>query len=167
MRRTSFARMQCSIGRSLEAIGDWWTPLILRDLYVGLDRFDDLAEDLGISRNLLTSRLAHLVDHGLVEHEPYSDHPPRHRYKLTEAGRDLVPVLMALTAWGDRWATPDDGPPVRFEHTTCGKRFVPQVTCSHCGEKVEPDEVRLIPGPGGRIGPGTKLIGEIIAANRG
>jgi DNA-binding HxlR family transcriptional regulator len=164
MRRTSFARMQCSIGRSLEAIGDWWTPLILRDLYVGLERFDDLAEDLGISRNLLATRLAHLVDHGLVTRERYSDHPPRHRYRLSEAGRDLVPVLMALTAWGDRWATPDGGPPVHFEHATCGARFTPQVSCSHCGEVVHPDDVRLLAGPGGRVGPGTRVIGRLIEA---
>src|SRR5215813_1874676 len=99
MRRTSFAGMHCSMARSLEVMGDWWTPLILRDLHLGLSRFDELAEDLAISRNLLTTRLAALVKHGIVERRRYSEHPPRDAYVLTAAGRDLVPVLMALTAW--------------------------------------------------------------------
>ena len=111
MRQTSFAQMACSMARSLELIGDWWTPLIIRDLQLGIDRFDALAEDLGISRNLLTTRLAHLTRHGIVARRRYSDHPPRDRYVLTQAGQELVPVLLALTAWGDRWATPEGGPP--------------------------------------------------------
>src|SRR5215469_6199196 len=93
VRQTSFAQMACSLARGLEAIGDWWTPLIIRDLQLGLDRFDALAEDLGISRNLLAARLAHLTEHGIVARHRYSEHPPRHRYVLTEAGRQLLPVL--------------------------------------------------------------------------
>src|SRR5689334_22654077 len=120
MQRTSFARMHCSLARSLEVMGDWWTPLILRDLYFGLDRFADLVENLGVSRNLLSTRLATLVERGLIERQRYSDHPPRDRYVLTGAGRELVPVLMALTAWGDRWVAPSAGPPVRFQHRACG-----------------------------------------------
>src|SRR3981189_3376004 len=103
MRQTSFSTMHCSMARSLEVVGDWWTPLILRDLYLGLKRFDELAEDLEISRNLLSPRLKALVDNGLAERRPYQQHPPRDEYALTESGRDLVPVLMGLTAWGDRW----------------------------------------------------------------
>jgi DNA-binding HxlR family transcriptional regulator len=109
VRQTSFAQMQCSLARGLELIGDWWTPLIIRDLQLGVDRFDALAEDLGISRNLLAGRLAHLVEHGIVARRQYQQHPPRDRYVLTEAGQALVPILMALTAWGDRWATPRGG----------------------------------------------------------
>lgn len=89
MRQTSFAAMACSMARSLELIGDWWTPLIIRDLQLGVDRFDSLVEDLGISRNLLTARLAHLLGHGIVERHRYSEHPPRDRYALTESGRHL------------------------------------------------------------------------------
>lgn len=163
MRRSNFGEMHCSIAQTLERIGDWWTLLILRDLYAGLQRFDELAGDLGISRNLLTLRLRHLVDSGIISRELYQERPPRHRYTLTEAGQDLIPILMALTAWGDRWATPPGGPPLRFRHTSCGHHFVPEVTCSECGEAVDPDGVRLEPGPGGRAAPGTNLIGKALS----
>src|SRR5262245_22972883 len=98
MRQTSFAQMACSLARSLELVGDWWTPLIIRALQLGVDRFDALAEDLGISRNLLATRLTHLTEHGIVARHRYQDHPPRDRYALTEAGQELWPALMALTA---------------------------------------------------------------------
>src|SRR5262252_9248412 len=116
MRQTSFADMHCSLAHALELVGDWWTPLILRDLFMGLDRFDDLVTDLGISRNLLSTRLAELVAQGVVERQRYSDRPPRDHYRLTRSGRELVPIFAALTAWGDRWATPPFGPPVLFRH---------------------------------------------------
>ncbi|MGI9148603.1 MAG: winged helix-turn-helix transcriptional regulator [Chloroflexota bacterium] len=80
----------------------------MRDIFLGLTRFDDLAVDLGISRNLLTVRLAALIEHGVVEHQRYSERPPRDHFVLTQAGRELVPVFTALTTWGDRWATPPD-----------------------------------------------------------
>jgi DNA-binding HxlR family transcriptional regulator len=163
MRQTSFASMQCSMARSLELIGDWWTPLIIRDLYLGIDRFDDLAADLGISRNLLTTRLNHLTDHGIVARHSYSEHPPRFTYVLTEAGRSLMPVLMALTAWGDQWATPDGGAPIVFRHRGCGHTFTPTVTCDACGLPVRPGEVEALRGPGARPGPGTRLMSAVIA----
>jgi len=160
MQRTSFARMHCSLARSLEVMGDWWTPLILRDLYFGLGRFADIAEDLGVSKNLLSSRLAALVKRGLVERQRYSQHPPRDRYVLSAAGRELVPVLMALTAWGDRWVGPSEGPPVRFEHRGCGRIVHPEIVCSHCGEQLTVDAVVPRPGPGRRAAPGTRLVGR-------
>src|SRR5207244_2727450 len=86
MRQTNFAEMQCSLARSLEVAGDWWTPLIIRDASLGLNRFDDLAEDLGISRNLLATRLQTLVDDGLLERRPYSERPVRHESALTQPG---------------------------------------------------------------------------------
>jgi DNA-binding HxlR family transcriptional regulator len=104
MHRTSFAAMHCSIARTLEVAGEWWTPLILRDIALGITRFDDLQRDLGISRKVLTQRLDTLVAGGVLERQPYQQHPPRHQYLLTAKGRDLVPVLFALMAWGDRWA---------------------------------------------------------------
>ena len=106
MKRTSFARMHCSLARGLDLIGDWWSPLIVRDLYLGVVRFDDLVEDLGISRNLLTRRLNALSKNGIVERHAYQRRPFRYEYRLSEAGRDLVPAILALTAWGDRWARP-------------------------------------------------------------
>lgn len=162
MRRTSFARMHCSLARSVEVMGDWWTPLILRDLYLGLSRFDALVEDLAISRNLLTRRLAALVERGLVERRRYSERPPRDEYYLTTAGRELVPILMALTAWGDRWVAPEQGPPVRFEHRPCGTFFVPEVMCSHCHTTIDPSEVTVHGGPGGRGARGTRLVAKLL-----
>ena len=166
MRRTSFADMACSLARSLEVIGDWWVPLILRDLNAGVSRFNDLAEDLGIARNLLAARLDDLVEHGIVETRRYSEHPPRDEYRLTASGREVMPVLMALTAWGDKWRTPPGGPPARFEHHACGQQFTPQVTCSHCGQAVTAEEVTLLAGPGARAKPGTRLLGTLLAARR-
>lgn len=100
MQRTSFARMHCSLARGLELIGDWWSPLIIRDLFLGVRRFDELVEDLGISRNLLTTRLQSLATNGVVKRQAYQRRPMRYEYLLTEAGRDLVPAILALTAWG-------------------------------------------------------------------
>lgn len=154
--------MQCSLARTLEVVGDWWSPLILRDLYLGMERFDDLANDLGISRNLLTDRLAKLVEGGVVERIPYQDRPARYSYLLTESGRELVPVLMALTAWGDRWATPDGGPPLELRHQTCGRHFTPTVSCSECGSPITMDDVEARPGPGGRTGPGTMRVAGFL-----
>lgn len=162
VRNTSFAEFHCSLARALDVVGDWWTPLLVRDLYLGVDRFDDLATDLGISRNLLTTRLNGLVDAGIVARETYSDRPLRHRYVLTAAGRELVPVFMALTAWGDRWTTPEGGPPAKFRHRSCGHRFTPTVACRACGEAITADDVVVEPGPGGRIAPGTAVLAQRV-----
>jgi DNA-binding HxlR family transcriptional regulator len=162
MRQTSFADMHCSLARSLEKVGDWWTPLILRDIFLGLDRFDDLAADLGISRNMLSTRLRTLVDNRIVERVRYRERPPRDRYVLTQAGRELVPVLTALTAWGDRWATPPGGPAAIHRHTRCGHDFRPTVTCSECGTLVNAEELEVLPGPGAQRGPGTALYGSLV-----
>ncbi|HEY0814396.1 MAG TPA: helix-turn-helix domain-containing protein [Pseudonocardia sp.] len=162
MRNTSFAEMHCSLARALEVVGDWWTPLIVRDLYLGLDRFDLLVRDLGISRNLLTERLATLVEGGLVAKVAYQDRPVRHRYALTAAGSDLVPVLMALTAWGDRWTTPDGGPPMLVRHDDCGAMCVATVSCANCGKPLRADTTTVRPGPGGRSAPGTALIAQVL-----
>lgn len=162
MRQSSFSDMHCSLARSLELVGDWWSPLILRDLIFGPRRFDELATDLGISRNLLASRLSWLVDSAIVTRTPYQGRPPRFSYALSDSGRELAPVLMALTAWGDRWATPEGGPPVTYRHRDCGGVFTPTVSCSACGRPIEADDVDILPGPGGRQGPGTQLAGDFI-----
>jgi len=158
MERTSFADMRCSLARGLDMIGDWWSPLIIRDLFLNVVRFDELVEDLGISRNLLTRRLKSLVENGVIERTVYQRRPTRYEYRLTEAGRDLVPAILALTAWGDRWAQPKEGSPILFVHKTCGHQFQPRVSCSACGEVIDADTVTPIPGPGGAAASGTKLV---------
>ena len=163
MRQTSFASMHCSLARSLDIVGDWWSPLIIRDVWLGLRRFDQLVEDLGISRNLLTDRLDHLVGHGIVARTPYQERPRRYEYTLTPAGLQLVPVLQALTAWGDQWASTPDGPPLRLRHDTCGHTFTPTIACDHCDQPVTAQQVAALPGPGGRQAPGTMLIAALVA----
>lgn len=164
MQRTDFGAMSCSIARSLHLVGDSWTPLILRDVYLGISRFDDLRDDLGIARNVLAARLAWLVDHGILVRQAYQVRQVRYDYVLSEKGRDLAPVLMALMAWGDRWTAGQDGPPVRLRHEECGELVEPVVVCSHCQLPLVADAVKALPGPGGRIGPGTRLVGQFREA---
>ena len=159
--------MRCSLARGLDLIGDWWSPLIVRDLFLGVVRFDELVEDLGISRNLLTRRLRALVASGIVERIAYQRRPVRYEYRLTEAGRDLVPALIALMAWGDRWAAPKEGCPILFTHTACGCELNARVTCAECGEPVEVHELVALPGPGGAARRGTRVIArKLMAAGR-
>jgi DNA-binding HxlR family transcriptional regulator len=165
MQRTSFAKMHCSLARSLDRIGDWWSPLIVRDLFLGVARFEDLIEDLGISRNLLTRRLKSLTGNGIVERKAYQRRPPRYEYRLTEAGRDLVPAILALTAWGDRWARPAEGSPMLFVHKSCGHRFEPVVACAVCGEAITSDAVTAVGGPGGAAKRGTKVLARRLRAS--
>ena len=164
MERTSFAAMSCSLARTLEMVGDWWSPLIVRDLFLGICRFDDLAEDLGISRNLLTRRLKLLVQNGIASKKLYQSRPARYEYELTAAGLDLVPALLALTAWGDRWTMLEDGTPMLFKHKSCGHRFQPKITCSECGAAIRSDAVAVLPGPGGKMGPGTRVVARKLKA---
>ena len=102
MQRTTFKHMRCPIARSLEHVGEWWSILILRDAIKGLTRFDQFQKSLNIAPNILTRRLATLVESGLLERRLYCDHPPRYEYALTAAGRDFRPVLVALLRWGNR-----------------------------------------------------------------
>ena len=115
MRRKSFEDMTCSVAQCLEVVGEWWTMLIVRDLFLGVRRFDALQTRLGISRNILTERLDHLIAHGVVERRPYQERPTRYDYVLTEKGRGLWPVLNAMRQWGDEWSAPN-GPPVELVH---------------------------------------------------
>jgi len=98
--------MDCPIAQSLEVVGEWWTPLILRNIViVGHTRFDDIQESLEIAPTVLTRRLNHLVDSGLLERHRYSEHPPRFEYIATEAATDFKPVLKALAKWGKKWTS--------------------------------------------------------------
>ncbi len=151
MRRTSFEDVNCSVAQCLEVVGEWWSLMVVRDVFLGVTRFDDLRSRLGISRNVLADRLDHLVAHGVLERVPYQQHPLRHDYRLTEKGVDLWPVLTAMRQWGDRYAAPD-GPPLELVHKGCGERIEVLGTCSHCGEVLHARDVRAVPGPGGRDG---------------
>jgi DNA-binding HxlR family transcriptional regulator len=163
MQRTSFKPMHCSLAQALELTGEWWTPLILRDLFLGLNRFDELVENLGISRNLLTRRLAKLLRAKLVERTIYLRRPVRYAYRLSPAGEDLVPILVALTLWGDRWNPPARGGTIDFVHTRCGHALTPRMVCSECSEPIDAKTIRAAPRPGARPGPGIRVIARKLA----
>ncbi|WP_214366463.1 winged helix-turn-helix transcriptional regulator [Pseudonocardia sp. H11422] len=142
----------CSVARTASLIGDAWTVLVLRDLFNGVRRFDDLAGHLGIARNVLTRRLATLVDAGLVKRVPYREpgRRERHEYHLTPAGRDLRPIMLAMLDWGDTHLVGEDGPPMRMEHLECGAPVHVELCCEN-GHVLEPGaRVRAVPGPGAR-----------------
>ena len=139
--------MHCSVAQCLEVVGEWWSILILRDAFLGVTRFDQFQERLGISRNILNQRLARLVEAGVLVKVPYSDHPLRHDYRLTDKGRDLWPVLTTIRQWGDKYSAPD-GPPVEVIHKGCGSVSDAVLTCSTCGDRLGPRDVRAVPGPG-------------------
>ena len=146
MVRTDFSQMECSIARTLEVIGERWSLLVVRDAMYGVRRFDDFQQDLGIARNVLTDRLTRLVEHGVMERRQYEERPPRWEYRLTDKGKDLMPVLLAMLRWGDDWAS-DGKPPVRLTHLVCGQQTRPQLTCSHCNEELAWKQVRTDPIP--------------------
>jgi len=147
MQRTDFSEMACSIARTLDVIGEPWSPLILRDIWVGFSRFEQLQADLGISRKVLTERLNHLVDRGVIERRPY-DQRPRYEYVLTGKGRELVDVLMVMVAWGDKWLAGEAGPPVLYRHHACGEVSHVELSCSHCGKPMHANDIDVLPGPG-------------------
>jgi len=103
VKRTRFDDWPCPIARATDLIGDWWTPLVLRDLFLGNRRFDALQESLGIPRAVLAQRLDRLVTEGMVRKVAYEERPPRYEYRLTDKGRDLQPIALAIKAWGDRY----------------------------------------------------------------
>lgn len=148
MQRTHFGDMACSIARTLDIIGEPWSPLILRDVYVGLDRFEQIQSDLGISRKVLTERLKWLVESGVLARRQYEHRPPRYEYKLTEKGAELVDLLMVMVAWGDKFADDGSGPPVLYRHRSCGEISHVELHCAHCGELMRGGDVEVLPGPG-------------------
>jgi DNA-binding HxlR family transcriptional regulator len=143
----SFADMDCSVAQCVEVVGDRWSMLILRDCFLGVTRFDEFQRRLGISRNILHQRLVKLVDAGVLNRVPYSEHPTRYDYRLTERGRDLWPVMTAMRQWGDRYAAPN-GPPIEIVHKGCGSSTYLDFVCGSCGEKLQPGDVTVRPGPG-------------------
>jgi DNA-binding HxlR family transcriptional regulator len=157
VRRKSFEEMNCSVAQSLEVVGEWWTMLIIRDCFLGVSRFDDFQQRLGISRNILTERLDHLVAKEVLVKVAYQEHPVRYDYRLTHKGRDLWAVLTALREWGDRWEA-DDGPPVVIEHRGCGDQITVVPTCSSCGEHLDARSVRALAGPGAQTRPAEALL---------
>lgn len=148
MQRTKFGNLACSIARTADVIGEPWSPLILRDVWVGMTRFEQIQADLQISRKVLAERLKWLVETGVLERRPYETRPPRFEYVLTDMGTELVDLLMVMVAWGDKWADNGAGPPVLYRHHACGHISHVELRCAHCGEPMHASDIELLPGPG-------------------
>jgi DNA-binding HxlR family transcriptional regulator len=154
MRKASFADMHCSIAQSLEIIGEWWTLLILRDAFLGVRRFDDFVDRLGIARNVLTNRFDTLVEAGVLERRPYDEARGRFDYVLTEKGRALWPVMTALRQWGDEWILGEEAAPVLLEHRVDDGHdhlTTAQLSCDVCGDVLDARSVRAVAGPGATV----------------
>lgn len=133
---------QCSIANALEIVGERWSLLALREIFLGVRRFDQIARNTGASRDILTARLRKLEEAGLLERRPYASRPPRHEYVLTESGRALHEVLLTLMSWGDRYVT--DGPPPNVWAHSCGKVLEPVTVCASCNKPVLAEDMAAL-----------------------
>jgi DNA-binding HxlR family transcriptional regulator len=138
----------CSIARTLEILGERWTLLVIRDVFNGRRRFDQIQENLGVARNVLSARLALLVDEGILEKRAYQERPPRYEYFLTEKGLDLWPVMISMLHWGDRHLAESDGPPMLIRHKHCGGLVDERGSCERCGRRLEARDAYAEYGPG-------------------
>ena len=143
MLKRDYPTQYCSMAAALEIIGERWTILIVRDIFLGVRRFDDLQRSLGVARNILQTRLERLVEQGIVVKKAYQQHPVRYEYRLTTKGADLWPVLMALLQWGDRYAI-DGERPVIVEHKGCGGELDDRRRCLRCGVDVSVTEALAV-----------------------
>lgn len=146
MRRTRFSDDPCPIARTVDLMGDWWTPIVMREAFLGTRRFDDFQKSLSLSRGILAQRLARLVDEGLLEKRLYEERPPRYEYVLTEKGRDFYPVLAAIWRWGTDWLwAGDDEPPLELFDRETRRPIRPVVVDEHTGKPIDVRGVRLGP----------------------
>lgn len=141
MKRKRFTEMPCPIARTLDIVGEWWTLLIVRDALVGSRRFEEFRAS-GIADNILAARLELLVTEGILERRLYQEHPPRYEYLLTEKGRDLLPVVIALGAWGLKWTDTTAKSPT-LTHTRCGTQLGFDFRCPTCNDTVSPHEIEV------------------------
>jgi DNA-binding HxlR family transcriptional regulator len=148
----AYSTDNCTIGRAMEVLGERWTFVVLREVFNGIRRFDDMRRHTGIPRQVLTNRLALLVDQDVLRREAYREpgQRERHEYRLTEKGLALSPVLVAIAAWGDRYLSDDDGPPVEFVHRDCGSLVEVHLRCAQGHPVGDPRAVVGRPGPGVR-----------------
>ena len=134
----------CSVARSLLAVGDAWTMMVVRELFLGSRRFDEFLAQTGISPHLLSVRLRELEAAKIVERRAYQARPVRYEYRLTPKGVDLCDVITALREWGDRWHEWPEGPPVKVRHTACGHLARAKSVCATCGEAMGPRDVDVV-----------------------
>ena len=142
MRRTRFDHAPCPIARTTDLIGDWWTPILLRNALFGQKRFDEFQRSLGVPRAILARRLARLVDEGLLTKRLYQERPPRYEYRLTEKGRAFFDVLAAMWRWGEDWLWPEGTPPVRLTDRETGRPVKPVVVDEATGQRIDARRLR-------------------------
>jgi DNA-binding HxlR family transcriptional regulator len=144
VRRTRFDAAPCPIARTTDLVGDWWTPVLLRNALFGQRRFAEFQRALGVPRAILARRLARLVDEGLLVRERYQDHPPRFEYRLTDKGRAFFDVLAAMWRWGEDWLWPDGAPPVELVQRDTGRPVRPVVVDEATGARLDPRALRAV-----------------------
>lgn len=145
LKRTYDGQEACSVARTLEIVGDRWTWLVVRDAFLGVSRFAEFRQSLGIAANVLADRLERLVAEGVLERVPYSERPTRYEYRLTEKGRDLFTALNAIREWGDRHVSPA---PMRLLRRRRDGASVVAALVPEGTPAVAFDELELVPGPG-------------------
>ena len=152
MRHEKLLETNCAIARTGAMLGERWVFAILRAAYFRARTFEDYLAATGIARNVLADRLRNLVDFGILEKRPYETTERRNRseYRLSEAGLDLYPVMVAMMEWGNKHAGFLDGPPVLLVHEPCGEVTHPRMVCDGCGGEIHPREVKPIEGPGAK-----------------
>jgi DNA-binding HxlR family transcriptional regulator len=148
MGRKRFGHMNCGIGQALEALGDWWTLLIVRDAFFGVRRFADFERSLGIAKNVLSARLAHLVDHGIFERVDVGSEGHRFEYRLSGKGEALLPVLTAMREWSDEWVFGRGNEPVILTDRRTGRRLPKLQVTDADGRPLSRRDLRTLPGPG-------------------
>ncbi len=146
MEATSFATRACPLARAVEQVGPWWNLLILRNVFLGMRRFQDLQRNLEVTPTTLNRRLRQLCGDGILERHQYQQHPPRHEYALTPKGIDLLPVVITLTSWGQQWLAPEGAAIQAVDHRS-GEPIVPKLVDARTGRLVEPGMIRVLAGP--------------------
>lgn len=137
----SLSSQACSVARALSVVGDAWSLMVVRELFLGSRKFDEILAHTGVSPHLLSVRLKALEADGVIDRRAYQERPVRYEYRLTRKGRDLWPVITALRQWADRWGEWPHGPPVKVRHKACGHISTTKAVCTHCGEEVGPHDV--------------------------
>ena len=148
MGRKRFGEMNCGVAQALEALGDWWTLLIVRDAFFGARRFGEFERSLGIAKNILTTRLRGLVDHGVLERVATGTGGERYEYHLTAKGRALLPVLMALRDWSDEWVFGRGHEPLIVRERATGQRLPRLRVTNRDGKELTVEDLSATPGPG-------------------
>jgi len=147
MRWDELEQQSCSVARTLAVIGDRWTLMILRDCFLGVRRFDEFEQHLGITRHVLSDRLRKLVEYDVLKKVAYQQRPLREEYRLTERGLDLHSIVLALVSWGDKHMADERGAPLLHRHKTCGHIMHPVTVCSECSEPIAARDIEVEIGP--------------------